>query len=503
MGRKTLWWLVIILIIAGFLRFYHLDIAPPGLYPDEAMDGNNALSALHTGDFKVFYPPNNGVEGLYANIEAMTLSIAGVQEPWTLRFPAAVFGFLTVLGVFFLARELFKKDSIALLSAFFLATSFWHINFSRIGFRAIMAPFFIVWALYFFLKSIEAQRARSWVWYSALGGLAFGLGFHSYISYRILPLLFLLFIPFFFRQKNFWRATAVFVLAAFIAILPLGLYFLENPADFLGRTSQVSVFSSENPTQVLALNTAKTVGMLNFLGDGNWRHNLAGRPQLFWPVGIVFWVGALFGFVAILRRNHPGADHAARSRARFTYLLLFGWIALAALPVVFSNEGIPHALRAILMIPPLMILAGAGAAWLYEWTLHRIHKHRRVLFVGALVILSLLAFEGAYTYFVAWARNPNTAGAFNAEYVEIGRQVRVLPDDVPKQVFVNAGGVGVPLADPWSAEPRTHDVPVPAQSVMFLTDSYLPEQQKQKNIHYILPDEEYEQLPNAAVFHIN
>src|SRR3989338_6337276 len=55
---------------SGFSRC--LDISPPGLYPDEAMDGNNALSALHTGDFKVFYPPNNGVEGLYANIEAMT-----------------------------------------------------------------------------------------------------------------------------------------------------------------------------------------------------------------------------------------------------------------------------------------------------------------------------------------------------------------------------------------------------------------------------------------------
>jgi hypothetical protein len=40
-----------ILIIAIFLRFYHFNTIPPGLYPDEAMDGNNAVEAAETNHF--------------------------------------------------------------------------------------------------------------------------------------------------------------------------------------------------------------------------------------------------------------------------------------------------------------------------------------------------------------------------------------------------------------------------------------------------------------------
>ena len=71
------------------------------------MNGNNALEALETGDFKIFYPENNGREGLFINIQALSLKVFGA-EPWALRIVSAIFGFLTVLGLYFLARILFK-----------------------------------------------------------------------------------------------------------------------------------------------------------------------------------------------------------------------------------------------------------------------------------------------------------------------------------------------------------------------------------------------------------
>ena len=40
--RACLW---LILAIATFLRVYRLDSVPPGLFTDEAMDGNNAIEA--------------------------------------------------------------------------------------------------------------------------------------------------------------------------------------------------------------------------------------------------------------------------------------------------------------------------------------------------------------------------------------------------------------------------------------------------------------------------
>lgn len=148
--------LIIILIIATFFRLYNITDLPPGLYPDEAMNGNNALES-----FKIFYPENNGREGLFINIQAVFLKVLmalfnSTPEPWMLRLPSALFGILTVLGIYFLGKELFNKK-IALLSSFFLATSFWHINFSRIGFRAIMASFFLIWAIYFLIKSLNSK----------------------------------------------------------------------------------------------------------------------------------------------------------------------------------------------------------------------------------------------------------------------------------------------------------------------------------------------------------
>ena len=60
MRKKELLVFLIIVAVAGFFRLYQLGSTPPGLYPDEAMNGNNAVQALETappaGGFKIFYP---------------------------------------------------------------------------------------------------------------------------------------------------------------------------------------------------------------------------------------------------------------------------------------------------------------------------------------------------------------------------------------------------------------------------------------------------------------
>src|SRR3989344_3974619 len=196
--RQKISLIVSIIIIATFLRFHHLTTTPPGLYPDEAMNGNNAAEALKTGDFKVFYPENNGREGLFINIQAVFLKIFDMHEPWVLRLPSAIAGTLTVLGLYFLVAELLGS-STGLLAAFLLATNFWHINFSRIGFRAILAPLFITWALYFLIKAFTSSKEKDdhATLYATAAGIVYALGFYTYIAYRVTPLLFLLFIPFF------------------------------------------------------------------------------------------------------------------------------------------------------------------------------------------------------------------------------------------------------------------------------------------------------------------
>jgi 4-amino-4-deoxy-L-arabinose transferase-like glycosyltransferase len=478
LDKKTLIFLTVILLLGCFFRLWQLDSIPPGLYHDEAMNGNNALEALETKDFKWFYQENNGREGLYVNLAAIPLSIFG-NESWALRLLSAIFGMLTILGLFLLARELFNTR-IALFSSFFLAISFWHILFSRIGFRAIMAPFFLVWAFYFLWKAIKHSQQQSLLnggkrlWWALSAGLLFGLGFHSYIAFRIAP--FLLIIPFWVLwKKPSTKAQAkkiigVFLISAFIAGLPLGLYFLENPQDFLGRTSQISIFSSDSPIKDLGANIAKTIGMFFFVGDYNWRHNLAGAPQLWWPVSLLFLLGLFIGTKGLIQK----------SKRKNEFIFLFLWILFMSLPVVISSEGLPHALRAIVLIIPLMIFAGLGLElivkktekWLklklkqYPDSAKQILRIRKKLVILLLVFFLLLTAHSFAQYFLKWGESIYTYHAFNGRYWDIGKYLKSLPAETPKYVIVNAGGVMV------------KGIPMPAQTVMFAA----------KKINYLLPE---------------
>src|SRR3989344_1624131 len=99
MTKRELSLILAILALGVFFRFYLITQIPPGLYPDEAANGNNAVEALRTGEFKIFYPENNGREGLFINIQALSLSIFG-NTPWAPRLPSIIFGLLGVLGIY-------------------------------------------------------------------------------------------------------------------------------------------------------------------------------------------------------------------------------------------------------------------------------------------------------------------------------------------------------------------------------------------------------------------
>ncbi|MFZ2299507.1 MAG: hypothetical protein WAW00_00015, partial [Candidatus Moraniibacteriota bacterium] len=58
-------WVIVIaiLILAFAVRIYRIDSIPAGLYPDEAANGVDALHALETKQFELFYPAHFGREG--------------------------------------------------------------------------------------------------------------------------------------------------------------------------------------------------------------------------------------------------------------------------------------------------------------------------------------------------------------------------------------------------------------------------------------------------------
>lgn len=499
--------LLAILLIGGFLRAYRINEIPLGLYTDEAMNANNATEAVETGRFRAFYSENNGREGLFIALAALPLGVFG-NEPWALRLVSVLFGTLTILGIYLAAKELLKKnphhEAIALLASFFLASSYWHLNFSRIGFRAILVPFAATFAMYFLLRALRKSTIPD----ALLAGAFIGLGLYTYSA-------FLFFLPVVALPIGLaiwkWRthgkkekhishrlrraltthtactpciAVLIFFIV-FIFALPLALHFIQHPQDILARPTQISVFSAVEPVRALTQSTLSTARMLFVAGDCNWRHNFACTPQLNLFVSFFFIAGLMLLISRLVRavRNKTSAPGVR------TALILLAWLCASALPAALTIEGIPHALRAIGMLPAIMIIAAIGTHAVYRLLVDVIPQHhinprthtqvKRIRTEIAFFCILALLFIPLTTYrqyFIKWSEHPETYFAFAADILHLGEYLRALPQETHKYVIANISGVSV------------RGVSAPAQIVMFATDTFTEQKKKSRHITYLSPE---------------
>ena len=189
---------------------------------------------------------------------------------WRLRLLV----FLTITAVYWLGVELFQDRRIALLAAALLTVSFWHILFSRLGFRAITQPFLQAMMVAALLRG---YRRNDWRWIVA-AGVFLGLTAYTYLAARLFPVLLLLaLLPILFNRKYWrmrWRQTAVTILSALLVSAPLLYYFWQYPDAFWVRITQVAPDSAGLSLQESFL---KSMGMIFLQGDPYWRFNLPGR----------------------------------------------------------------------------------------------------------------------------------------------------------------------------------------------------------------------------------
>lgn len=211
--------------------------------------------------------------------------------------------------------------------------------------------------------------------------------------------------------------------------------------------------------------------MFNIVGDFNWRHNLAGSPQLSIPVGIFFLYGIWLAVKKISREKLAAVPE----------LILLSWFAIVMLPVIISNEGLPHALRAILMIPPVFILAASGGIAVYDFL--KAHLNPRVFKTAAGIFLLMLLIEVYVSYFIIWANKIEVRDSFSYRDYIIGDQISTLNTQLKKYVVVSDAGGTI-----------RRDYPISLQTILFLSDTFTDEKRAEKNIFYLTP-EEFKNLP--------
>ncbi len=376
MRNKTFIILVFILIIASVLRFWQLGKTPISPDWDEVSLGYNAYSIMQTGkdEYGEFLPVvlrsfDDYKPALYAYLSIPSISILGLTVE-AVRLPSAVFGVITVLAVFFLVSELFKRKDLALLSSFLLAISSWSIQFSRIAFESNVGLAFNVLSVLFFVKGLKNPV------FLILSAVLAGLNLYVYQGEKVFtPLLFLALVVI-FRKELFlkpYKYIVASVLIGALVVLPMLGFILTNK-NALGRARGVSIIAEPFPHSLaqrvlddrqrgdilgLIFDNRRVVYAKNIISgylshfDLNWlfikgdiaRHHAPNMGLLYFfelPLLFIGIYSLLFG-----------------KFGKKTKFLIFSWFLLA--PVSASiTSGVPHAVRTLNFLPTFQIFTALG-----------------------------------------------------------------------------------------------------------------------------------------------
>ncbi len=379
-----------IIFLASFLRLWQLGTTPVSPDWDEVALGYDAYSLLHTGrdEFGNFMPVvlrsyDDYKPALYIYLAVPSVEAFGL-DTYAVRLPSAVFGIMTVIAVYFLVEELFTEgfildkkkisaDQIALLSAFLLAISPWHIQFSRVAFESNIGLSLNVFAGLFIVKGLKRP------WLLSVAAVFAALSIYAYQSEKVFTPLFIISLLLIYR-KSFAKLSKKYLVSAFIigsiVILPMILY-IGTHKEALNRAQTSLAFSDQtnflkndihrlqtdkanNDLLGLVLDNRRVLyiktGIAGYFShfDPNWlfikgdlaRHHAPGMGLLYlWELPFI-----LIGIYFLIFNKYID---------KTTKQVIFAWLLIAPIPAAFTND-VPHAVRTLNFLPTFPIFASLG-----------------------------------------------------------------------------------------------------------------------------------------------
>lgn len=439
--------LLVLAVAVIALRLYRLTEIPPGLFFDEGANGLDAIQVLQ-GKHTVFFPGNNGREGLVVYLIALSTSIFG-HSILAIRLPTALASAGTVFVVFWLGQLLFGYDErgraapwrgllIGSIGAALLAFSLGYTAIGRTVLRGNLLPGLLCLSIALLWQGWKSRTDRGGTWWQiALAGVCLGLVPYTYIASRFVPVLFFFFglsflLP--FRPDTWQRVRAqlpriaLFFGAAALVAAPILLYFVLHPEHFFLRSRHLWVLDQDRslgePLKAVLHNVWVHLQVFGFRGDPHWRHNFGSQPLLNPVEAIYFWFGvgmALWGW------QRPGNR------------LLLLWLGVMLLPAMLARDDlVPHFLRMIGAAPAIYLLIGVGV-----WEAWRLLRERSLAFqrqaitiAAGTLICSIVLVQGVLTYrsyFHNWAEIPELYELYESE---LGEAASVLNKQMPAEETV-------------------------------------------------------------------
>ncbi len=399
--------LILITALALVLRVYKISEVPPAISWDEAAVGYNAWTIANYGrdEYGNFFPLifrsfGDDKQPVNVYITAIFVKIFGLNE-FSTRFPAALFGVLNVLLIFYLVKLLFKNEIMALSAALFLAVSPYNLHFSRFNHEANIALFFVMLGITTFYLSLSRNN-----FLLALSTLSFGISFMTYLPAKLVSPLVVLFLTALYFKKIVKNKIGLIGSAIVIGFF-IFLIYLSPHLVFSDRISQTTQGQHEIESTDLYKKTHNLLlGRLNLIatqyswhfspnylfiqGDKNPR--LSSQTGQFYKIDAVLLI---FGLIYLLYK-----------RSRVSWMVLC-WALVAPLPSALVNEA-PHAARAMFMMGSWQIVSAAGLYFIIDLVRKPIFKGITLVVVIAFLSIFLKGYlsyyygEYATRYAIEW-----------------------------------------------------------------------------------------------------
>lgn len=432
---KNNFWLILILVLAFSLRIFKVTLIPPSLNWDETSIGYNAYSILKTGrdEWGEFMPVHFKSFGeyklpaqIYASIPA--IAIFGLNE-FGVRITPVIYGTLTVLLLYFLVLEMLKRKDVALLSAFLLAVSPWHIQLTRGSFESSFSLFWFVMAVWFLVKGLKKPM---WIVASMV---PFAVSIYTYNTARVFTPMFL--FVFYLINAKFILKNFKYTFLGFVTFLVLALpivpfvlsggasarYKLVSITDDKGlipRIEERRNLSTLPPFLTKLIHNRYTYNTFYFTknyvahftpdflfinGAGHRQHHVQGVGQLYW-IQAPFLIYGLY----LLFKQKDGQS----------LKVLLTWLLLAFVPVSMTNDSIPNALRTLIAVPVYQILTAIG--FFGVWQIVKGKKQKMALLLSVILLFAInfyIFLNNLYVlYPVRYSRDWQYGNKQVVEYIE-------------------------------------------------------------------------------------
>ncbi len=275
------------------------------------------------------------------------------------RLVSVLAGFGSIVGMFFLGREVFKNIRIGVIASLFYLISPFALVYDRMALYDSLVAMFSIWNLYGAILLVRHIRLDI----ALVFGITLGLGMlnksSGFLSLYMVPLTLFLFD---WKKSGIIRRLGGWILCVFVAVLiSQGLYSVLRLSPLFGVIAQKNAIFVYPFAEWLKHPTNFFIG--NIRGMFDWLIN-----YLTWPV----WIAALLPLVTFWRQP------------REKLLLLSWWLAPFIALALFARVLYPRFI--LFMAMPLLILAAVVADGILK-------KHGRTIFgffvIGIMTIPSI------------------------------------------------------------------------------------------------------------------